>query len=133
MTEITVSTVLMEKIEFVQLFMASLPNGLSLQNPSRGTSTIIWCDGQKVCYKRGNLRLYIDLSYLFEAFRHFNGRLVTTNNLKEMAPQIFDSDRNGHNCHCTFFFMALRQMGIVNEILGTGRVGSPFGISLPAL
>jgi hypothetical protein len=118
---------------FARLLRSSLPKGLVLTNPSRGTSTIMWCDEERVCYRRGNLRLYIGLRELHTAYLHFVGGDVTTRQLKDYCPKLFDSTRNGHDCHCTFFFMALQQMGVVNNLWGRGLAGSPFGVTLPAV
>ena len=118
---------------FVELIVR-LPEELIMDNPSgRGMSTIIWCDGKRVCYKRGDLRMYVDFHHLYEIYRRYSGRTVTTNDLRTMNPSVFDSKQNGHSCHCTFLFMALRQMGVVSEIYGSGRTGNPFGVSLPSL
>ncbi len=121
----------MDQDGFVELLMARLPEGLVMKNPGVGTSTVMWCDGKRICYKRGDSRLYIDLSELYNAYVQFRGRTVSTNDLKAMAPAVFDSSQDGHNCHCTFFFMALQQMGLVDQVCGEGRPGDPFGVSLP--
>src|SRR5262249_14930569 len=57
----------------------------------------------------------------------------SANQIQDYKPAIFDTDRNGHNCHCTFFFLALQRMGLAGAIWGRGRAGSPFGVSLEAL
>jgi hypothetical protein len=103
---------------FAQLLRDSLPEGLVLENPGGGVSTIIWCDGERVCYQRGDSRLYIELRELHAAYLHFAGGGVTTRQLKDYFPNVFDSDRGGHNCHCTFFFLALQQMGLAGELWG---------------
>jgi len=118
---------------FNQLFRTNLPEGLVLDNPGGGTSTVIWCDKERVCYRRGNLRLYIGLRDLHTAYLHFSGGDVTTRQLKDYAPGLFDSAQNGHNCHCTFFFLSLQRMSVVTEIWGSGRSRSPFGVTLPAV
>jgi hypothetical protein len=117
---------------FAQLLRTSLPEKSGLDNPGGGTSTVMWCDEERVCYRRGDLRLYIGIRDLHEAFLHFSGGDVTTRQLKDYAPTLYDSDQNGHNCHCTFFFLALQQMGLVDEIWGRGRSDSPFGVTISA-
>jgi hypothetical protein len=69
---------------------------------------------------------------MYEVCSLFSGRGVSSSDLKSLSPSVFDSSQNGHSCHCTFLFMALRQMGIVNEIWGKGRPGKPFGVTLPS-
>lgn len=118
---------------FVRSLTENLPEGLVMDNPGRGTSTVMWCDGERICYKRGRgARLYVDLRHLYEGYRQHAGRRMTTNDLKVMAPGVFDSKQNGHSCHCTFLFMALRRMDVVDEVQGAGRAGDPFWVSLPA-
>lgn len=117
---------------FAARLCSSLPEGIVLNNPGGGTSTVMWCDGERLCYKRGESRLYISLAHLHDAFRRFRGRSVTTNDLKELAPEVYDSNRNGHSCHCTFFFMALKQMGVIDRVRGAGRAGNPFRVRIPS-
>jgi hypothetical protein len=116
---------------FAQLLRTSLPEGTVLENPGGGTSTILWCDDERVCYRRGNSRFYVGLRDLHSAYVDFAGGDVTTRQLKDHAPAVFDSARKGHNCHCTFLFLTLRQMGVVEEIWGRGQARSPFGVTLP--
>ena len=117
---------------FARLLRNSLPEGLVLDNPGGGTSTIMRCDGERVCYRRGDSRFYIGLRELHAAYGHFAGGDVTTRQLKDYAPSLFDSDRGGHSCHCTFFFLSLQRMGVVGKLWGRGQAGSPFGVTLPA-
>lgn len=122
----------MEFNSFVLRLGESLPEGTRLNNPGGGTSTVLWQDGKRICYQRGKSRFYVDLADLHAALVRFAGSDVTTGDLKEYAPEIFDSGSGGHNCHCTFFFLALERMGAVDEIWGRGRRGSPFGGTIPA-
>lgn len=120
----------MEFDTFAQRLRASLPEGTKLENPGGGTSTVLWCDGERVSYRRGKSRFYVSLSDLYSAYMHFAGGDVTTRELKDHAPGVFDSTRKGHNCNCTFLFLALQQMGLTEEIWGRGRSGAPFGVTL---
>src|SRR6266576_2807299 len=43
----------MEYDDFAGLFKRRMPDGLSLANPLKGTSTVVSCDANRVCYKRG--------------------------------------------------------------------------------
>jgi hypothetical protein len=107
-----------------------LPEGTVLNNPGGGTSTVLWVDDGRVCYQRGKSRFYVGLRDLYSAFMHFAGGDVTTRQLKDYSPGVFDSAQRGHNCHCTFLFLALQQMGAVQEIWGHGHAGSPFGATI---
>lgn len=123
----------MEFDAFVKLLRDHLPVGLVLNNPGGGTSTILSWTGNRVSYERGKSRFSIEARDLFAAYQHYSGCDVTTTQMKEHHPSLYDSQQNGHSCHCTFFFLALQRLGIVQRIWGTGRRGSPFGVTIPAL
>lgn len=116
--------------DFAKRLRANLPEGTVLNNPGGGTSAVIWVDDSRVCYQRGRSRFYVGLRSLYGAYAHFAGGKVTTRQLKDYAPGIFDSTKRGHNCHCTFLFLALQQMGMVEQIYGQGHAGSPFGVTI---
>jgi hypothetical protein len=120
----------MDLENFTQRLRASLPDGLVLENPGGGTSAILWSDNDQVCFQRRKSRFYVRVRDFYDAYLHFLGQNVTTSLLKEYAPAVFDSARKGHNCHSTFFFMALQRMGLITEIWGRGQSGSPFGVTL---
>jgi hypothetical protein len=115
---------------FAQLVRGNLPEGVVLDNPGGGTSTVLWCDAERVCYRRGGSRFYVPLRDLYDAYAHFAGRDVTTRQLKDYSPAVFDSSHGGHNCHGTFLFLALRQMNLASDIWGRGQAGSPFGVTV---
>src|SRR5258707_866702 len=118
---------------FVQLFRERLQEGRVLENPGGGTSTVMRSNDTRTLYMRGASRYYIEHCALYHAYQKFAGGSVTTSQLREYAPGVFDSAQNGHNCHCTFFFLALMEMDIVDGIWGGGCAGDPFGVTIPAL
>jgi hypothetical protein len=80
----------------------------------------------QVVYKRGQSSIYVKTKDLFDAYRRFAGEEVTTIDLKDYSPEVFDSRRNGHGCNCTFLIMALNRIGLASNVEGTGRRGEPF-------
>ena len=116
--------------EFVRSLRANVPNGLVMKNPGLGTSTVIWSDEERICYKRGQARLYVSLRDLYLGYSSHVGRKMSTNDLKSLAPAVFDSKLNGHNCNCTFLFLVLQTMGLTEKIQGTGRTENPFWVFL---
>lgn len=118
---------------FVQLLHERLQTGLVLANPGGGTSTVVECSDTQLRYGRGESTFRIGLHDLYQAYHHFAGGPVTTNDLASYAPGVFDQGHGGHNCHRTFSLMALLQMGLVGPIWGSGRPGDPFGVTIPAL
>jgi len=121
---------IMKYEEFVYHLKANVPDGLIMKNPGSGISTVIWCDEEQICYKRGQARLYVRLHDLYLGYSSHIGRRMSTSDLKSMQPRVFDSNRNGHSCHCTFLFLVLHRMGLTEEVQGAGRKGNPFWVSL---
>lgn len=99
-----------------------------LQNPLRGTSTIKDINSDRVVYQRGNSKLYLSFNDIEDVFYEFRSGIVTTNDLKDFRKEIFSSEHNGHGCHCTFYFMLLREVGLIDEIKDKGVSGSPYYI-----
>lgn len=120
----------MQYTEFRQRGMSALPPGTILQNPGGGTTTIISYTDTQMVYQRGHSRMYVSLADLHRALEKFLGATVTSSDLKEYAPHVFDSTRGGHSCNCTVFFMVLRAIGLVTSIEGRGRRGSPFQVTI---
>jgi hypothetical protein len=112
--------------QFEQALRRALPTGMVLPNPGRGTSTVLKYTESQVVYKRGQSSIYVKTKDLFDAYRRFAGEEVTTNDLKDYSPEVFDSRRNGHGCNSTFLIMALNRIGLASNVEGTGRRGEPF-------
>jgi hypothetical protein len=49
----------------------------------------------------------------------------SSNDLKIYDPHIVISKSDGHSCNCTFVFLVLKELGLV-EIKGNGVRGNPF-------
>ena len=116
--------------EFYQHMRPALPKWTVLQNPGGGTSEVLGYTSAQVVYKRGSSKIYVSISDLFRAYQHFRGTRVSGPDLRQYAPSVFDSKRNGHSCNCTFLFMTLYRMGLCSEIRGLGRRGNPFYVHM---
>ena len=119
--------------DFVARAKASMPLGYRFDNPGGGTSRIVKNDGQKVCYMRGNSRIYARWRDLHAAYKHFAGRRVSSSDLKKFMPRVFDSSARpaGHSCNCTFLFHLLERMSLTEGGLqGRGVAGDPFAVRL---
>lgn len=114
--------------EFRSRIISSAPVGTVFNNPGGGTSEVVKTDDEKIAYIRGGSRFYVRFSDLYSAFQKFRGINVTTQDLKEYAPEVFDSSARpaGHSCNCTIMFLLLHQAGLAGEIEGKGRRGNPF-------
>lgn len=114
--------------EFRSRIILSAPVGTVFNNPGGGTSSVVKIDYAKIAYVRGNSRIYIRFSDLFSAYQKFKGMRVTTQYLKELAPEVFDSAARpaGHSCNCTVVFLLLGKAGLSGVIEGEGRRGNPF-------
>lgn len=111
----------------------AIPVGTVLQNPGDGTSIIVSYSDSEISYKRDNSTIYVSLCDLFDAYSHFKGQQVSSNDLKSYAPSIYDSKAHpaGHDCNCTFLFMVLCRLPLVVGIEGRGVKGSPFFVIIP--
>ena len=121
----------MEYSEFRTQMMKNLPVGLVLPNPGGGTSEIKKYIKDAVVYQRGDSDIRVSIADLYDAYKAFHGKRVDSTDLRRLAPSVFDSERGGHSCNCTFLFMALQRMGIVDRVQGEGKSGSPFWVSIP--
>ncbi len=116
---------------FHEKMRAALPIGKKLDNPGGGTSEIQSFTHSHIVYKRGNSKIRVSLRDLFAVYEMYAGKTVSSSDLHKYAPQVFDSKQSGHSCNCTFFFMALEEMGIINGIRGNGKRGDPFWTRIP--
>ena len=122
----------MDFSEFKQRISESMPIGTILDNPGGGTSTILSYPSEAVSYRRRNSTMYVSLRDLFDGYMRFKGGQMSSNDLKEINPSVFDSQArpSGHSCNCTFLFMVLQKIGVVTHIQGHGVRGDPFFVDL---
>jgi hypothetical protein len=118
--------------EFVISMKEALIPGTEFENPGGGTSLIESLSEQGVKYRRGNSSISVLFEDLFAAFEEFSGRIATSTDLKQFLPSVFDSSSRpaGHDCNCTFLFLALNAIGQASEIQGRGVKGNPFSARL---
>ena len=69
---------------------------------------------------------------LYKSYSKFKGKKVYTTDLRDLAPEVFDSKRNGHSCNATFLFSILKLLGKVTDIKGDGKANHPSYISIIA-
>mgnify|MGYP007011820973 CR=1 FL=1 len=114
--------------EFKTRIISAAPVGAVFSNPGGGTSEVVSIDGEKLVYLRRKSRINIRFSDLFSAYQKFKGMKVTTNDLKEFSPDVFDTIARpaGHDCNCTIMFLLLNQAGLAGDIEGKGVRGNPF-------
>ena len=111
--------------QFLKELHKKINIGIILDNPGGGKSEIISIDDSKIVYKRGTSKISIKTHDVFGVYDKYKD-CVYSSELKEDKPFIFDSKLNGHSCNCTFVFMILRELGIVDKIEGGGVRGNPF-------
>ena len=121
----------MDYLDFHHRLVAALPPGTILQNPGGGTTEILnYTASDNLVYLRGRTRIYVSIRELFVAYQLFQGQMVSSADLRDFAPKIFDSKQSGHSCNCTVLFMVLRAMGLVDRIEGRGVAGYPYRVNL---
>lgn len=123
----------MEFPTFVSLVKSKLPQGTVLQNPGGGTTTIKDYNGDVLVYRRRNSDFRVALRALYGAFITFQGGRLSSAQLRDFAPHVFDSKGKppGHSCNCTLLYMLLREIGTVERIRGAGVRGAPFYVDIP--
>jgi hypothetical protein len=118
--------------QFVDSIKSRIPFGLTLSNLGGGISTIISYSDENIVYRRGSSKISVSFEDLYKAYSKFEGGNVYTTDLRDFAPEIFDSKRNGHSCNATFLFSILKLLGKATEIKGDGKANHPFYISIIA-
>jgi hypothetical protein len=116
----------MDELTFAQLIRKVSPVGVVFQNLGGGTSTIISHSDTGVYYRRGSSSIRFRYTDQFDALRRFRNKMVTSADLREYKPAVFDSKRSGHSCNCSFLFILFKSAGLVDSIKGTGVRGDPF-------
>jgi len=117
--------------EFCRRVTTALPVGTELPNPGGGTSTIVSYTARNVTYRRGQSNISVALEDLYRAYQTFRGTTLTSPQLKSYQPRVFDSTQSGHSCNCTFLFLILQAIGVVDRITGLGQRGHPFQVVIP--
>ena len=86
---------------------------------------------QKVAYRRGRSTIYVAFEDLHDAYATYRGEILDSSTLRAHKPRVFDSKQGGHSCNCTFLFMLVKELGVVDCIHGAGKRGSRFWVELP--
>jgi len=123
----------MNKQYFISHVMDKLPVGTVLNNPSKGTSVVKSYTEKNIYYVRGISTISVGYSELYDAYRHFKGKVVSASDLKRYNPHVFDSQgkQPGHSCNCTFLFLILGELGLIDGVHGQGVRGNPYYVKIP--
>lgn len=125
-------TPLLPEDDFYALWRQKLPDGTQMDNLSGdNVTTIVGYSDTKGFYQRGDSTIKIAFADLYWGYQqvHSAGNAgLTTTELKERRPTVFDSEHRpaGHSCNCTFLFQGLEELGLVAEVRGRGVKRSPF-------
>ena len=121
----------MRYCDFCHQIIETLPVGTVLVNPGGGTSTIVSYTERNIAYQRGNSKIYVAFEDLYDAYNASRGGTLDSSTLRGHNPQVFDSRQGGHSCNCTFLFIVLKAIGVVDRIEGAGKKGAPFRVTVP--
>lgn len=118
----------MELDTFASDIRKAFPVGTVIENPGGGTSTIMYFTETHVSYKRGRSKIAVGFTDLYEAYDRFRGQEVSSTDLRELWPSVFDSAARpaGHSCNCTFLFCLLEGLRLSGPISGSGVRGDPY-------
>jgi hypothetical protein len=99
-------------------------------NPGGKTSTIVRLGDNVIVYRRGNTNISVNYEDLHAVLSKYAGEFVTSSEVRDWRPDVFDSSAGGHSCNRTFLFLLLKKLGVVKRIDGSGVRGDPFGVQL---
>lgn len=125
----------MDQEEFAATMMNRLPVGYVFDNPRRGQTKILGYTREPLVaiYLRGRSSIRVRIGDLFVAYDYFRGRRVSSTDLRQFAPSVFDSKARpaGHSCNCTFLFHVLQVCSLIDgDIEGRGVNGHPFYVQI---
>jgi len=101
--------------------------GVIFDNPGGGTSKIIKITEENIIYMRKKSKILLPIHDFIEICTLFKGKKCSSSDLKKHNPKIFDSNKSGHSCNCTFLFCIADKFGFLsNGIQGKGVKGNPF-------
>jgi hypothetical protein len=121
----------MTKDELISHITDSFSVGDVLDNPGGGVSTLASVGPDKLSYIRGKSRMYLTYDIVFKVIDKYQRGILTTNNLRQLEPSIFDQKHGGHNCNCTFLLSVLTKLQFTEGgIQGMGQSGSPFFVRM---
>ena len=126
----------MELNAFVERARALTPVGYEFENPGGGSSRILSSGRDKLGYRRGRSAIFVRWAVLHEAFVRFAGERVSSSDLRQSMPSVFDSNARpaGHSCNCTLLFHLLEKLSLtIGQMGGRGVRGDPFWIRLKTL
>jgi len=114
--------------DFAGKLREAVPIGTVVDNPGGGTSEVTGFTDERISYVRGSSTISVKLVDLHSAYESFRGKRVTSSELKELDPAVFDSSARpaGHSCNCTFLFVALERAGLASGVAGSGVRGDPY-------
>jgi hypothetical protein len=115
--------------EFQCKLKSKITLGKVMENPEKGTSTIIaYTQKGNIRYLRGEHCISIPLIEIYNAYQKYRGKQCLSTDLKALNPRVFGAQ--GHGCNCSFFFMVLREMGLCSEIRRVGNGSSSFCVDV---
>ena len=121
----------MTKEKFLEQLKIDIPIDSKIENPGGGVSMIVSIGEDKLSYIRGTSRIYLPIETVLDVLNEFSGKTLSSSDLKEYNPTVFDSKHGGHDCNRTVTFCIFEKMGLtVGSVKGSGKRGSPFYITM---
>ena len=121
------------KEEFIKKINSQILVGNKYDNlKGNNHTTISENDGESIIYLRGESKIKISILELWNTYDYLikqELKNISSIQLCKYRPDIFDSKQNGHSCNCTFFYIVLKEIGLILKIDGKGVRGNPFYIN----
>lgn len=109
----------------------NLKIGQEFINPKSGVSVINTISSEYIGYIRGNSTIHFPLEYVDKIYSSYKGNKITTKEIREKYPRVFDSKNGGHSCNATFLFMMYEYLDLTkNGIEGRGVSNHPYYVEL---
>jgi hypothetical protein len=115
---------------FATKIKQACPIGMVIDNSGEITTMITGYSDSHISYNRRNLTISVAFSDLYKAYTHFYGKRISTVELKEFMPLVFDSASrsSGNSNNCIFLFSLLEKMCLSGPITGAGVRGNPYSV-----
>lgn len=114
----------MDKEQFIQLICQANLEGLVFNNTRKNPLNILGTNKERIHYQRGKSTVSLKYNQLFKAWDAFKGSTVTSEQLQDWKPEVFDSKghpKPGHDSNCGMFLMLMEHLGLATDLDRDGR------------
>lgn len=117
---------------FAAYIKQACPIGSFIDTPKGEASMITGYSRSHILYSRNNVTISVAFLDLYKAYSHFYGQSVSTTELREFMPEVFDSKvrKAKYACNCILLFRLLEKLRLSGPITGTGAPRNPYSVKI---